>query len=502
VNAEDEISLTARTVRGAGWIVCWRLATRILGTVSTLCLVRLLVPGDFGLVALGTAFAQALDGLSEIGVGKALVREDRLDRALYDTAFTLMVIRGCTSALLIIGCAWPVARFFGEPRLAGILLALAAAMFISAVENIGVVDFQRDLAFEKEFGLYIAPRILGIVACVATAYVWRSYWALVVGLLTARGTESLCTYLMHSYRPRLSLRAWRQIVGFSFWSWMLSWVSLIRDRIDSFAIGRMLGATQVGLYSIAWDVGFLTSTELVGPVCRALFPGLVQVRSSGKDVANAYFRAISVTLVITLPAGIGIAMVADPLIRLAVGPRWVAAIPLVQIFAVVGIFRVITLISKTLLTVYGILQVQFVSTSIILLIRFALLIVLIGYFGLIGAGFAVAAASVLEEAFYLVVTFRRFNLRPLDLLAGNWRPVIATAAMAGGVLLTSGLFAWGTDATFGHFATEIFGGAVTYVIVLAVAWLAAGRPYGAEAQIIAVAREAAGALQRRWRPAR
>ena len=155
------------------------------------------------------------------------------------------------------------------------------------------------------------------------------------------------------------------------------------------------------------------------------------MRSRGRDVADAYFRAISATLVITLPAGVGIALVADPLIRLAVGPRWVAAIPLVQIFAVVGIFRVVTHISTTLLTVYGMLQVQFASTTIILLIRFTLLIVLISHFGLVGAGFAVAAAAVLEEGFYLVVTFRRFNLRPVDLFAGNWRAAVATAAMAG-----------------------------------------------------------------------
>jgi lipopolysaccharide exporter len=501
VNAENQLSLTTRTVRGAGWIVCWRVATRVLGTISTLVLVRLLVPGDFGLVALGTAFSQALNGLSEIGVGKALVREARIDRALYDTGFTLTVIRGCISALLIIACAWPVANFFGEPRLVGILLALAAAMFIEALENVGIVDFQRDLAFEKEFGLYIAPRILGIVACLTVAYVWRSYWALVVGILTTRSMGMLCSYLMHSYRPQFSLRAWRQIVGFSFWSWMLSWVSLIRDRIDSFVIGRLLGTTQVGLYSIAFDVGFLTSTELVGPVCRALFPGLVEVKSRGNDVADAYFRAISATLAITLPAGVGIALVADPLIRLAVGPRWLAAIPLVQIFAVVGIFRVVTLISTTLLTVYGMLQVQFVSTTSILLLRIALLIILVSRFGLVGAGFAVAAAAILEEAFYLVVTFRRFNLRPANLLSGNWRSAIATAAMAGVVLPMSDMFNWAPGPTFGHFFAQVLGGALTYVIVLVAAWLAAGRPSGAEAQFIAVAREAARLLQRRWLPA-
>ena len=502
VNAEGELSLTTRTVRGAGWVVCWRVATRLLGTFSTLFLVRMLAPADFGLVALGTTFSQALDGLSEIGVGNALIREHEIDRGLYDTGFTLQVIRGVTSAALITCCAWPVANFFGEPRLAGILLALAAVMFISALTNIGIIDFQRDLAFEKEFGLYLAPRILGIVACLTAAYVWRSYWALVVGIVTTRSSQMLCSYLMHSYRPRLSLRAWRQIVGFSFWSWMLAWVSLIRDRIDNFAIGRLLGATQVGLYSIAWDVGFLTSTELVTPICRALFPGLAQVRSRGTDVADAYFRAISATLVITLPAGVGIALVADPLVRLAVGPRWVAAIPLVQIFAVVGIFRVVTYISTTLLTVYGMLQVQFASTTTILLIRFTLLLVLISQFGLVGAGFAVATAAMLEEGFYLIVTFRRFNVRPADLFAGNWRAAVATAAMAGAVLLMQDALSWGTNPTFGHFFAQVSGGAVTYVIILVAAWIAAGRPWGAEAQVVAIAREAVRLLRRRWLPAR
>jgi len=382
------------------------------------------------------------------------------------------------------------------------LLALAVGMLISGAENIGIVDFQRTLAFDKEFTLLLAPRILGIVACVASAYVWRSYWALVVGLLTTRCIRLLGTYLIHSYRPRLSLRAWRQIVGFSFWSWMLAWVSLIRDRIDNFAIGRLLGTTQVGLYAIAWDVGFLTSTELVLPICRALFPGLAQIRSRGSDVADAYFRAISATLVITLPAGIGVALVADPLMRLVVGPRWVAAIPLVQIFAVVGIFRVVTYISTTLLTVFGMLQIQFASTSTILVIRIALLIILISHFGLVGAGFAVAAVAVVEEGFYLVVTFRRFNLRPTDLFASNWRSAFATAAMAVGVLLMKDVFSWGPNPTFGHFFSQVLGGALIYGTVLLVTWLAAGRPPGAEKQVIAVAREAARLLRRRRLPSR
>ena len=502
VNADDQLSLTARTVRGAGWVVGWRVATRLLGTIGTLFLVRLLAPGDVGLVALACAVSNGLDGLSEIGVGNALIREHRIDRALYDTGFTLNAIRGVTSAVLIVCCAWPVARFFAEPRLAGVLLALAAGLSISAAENIGIVDFQRNLAFEREFGLYLAPRILGIAACLSVAYVYRSYWALVVGILTTRSLRLLCSYLMHPYRPRLSLRAWRQIVGFSFWSWMLAWVSMIRDRIDNFTIGRMLGTTQVGLYSIACDVGLLGANELVAPITRALFPGLVQVRIHGKDVADAYFRAISATLVLVMPGGAGVALVASPLIQLVAGPRWGAAVPLIQIFAVVGAFRVVTYISTTLMTVYGMLQVQFASTAGILLVRFTLLLVLIGRFGLVGAGYAVAIVAILEEAFYLVVTFRRFHLRPAKLFAGNWRSAIATAAMVAVVVPMQTMFEWGPAATIGHLAVQVLGGAVTYMVVLFFAWVLSGRPWGPEAQIIAVARDAARLVQRRGLAAR
>ena len=79
-------SLTLATAKGTGWIVGWRLATRLLGVMNTLVLARLLVPADFGLVAIATSFAQAIDGFSELSADQALIRERSVDRLLYDTA--------------------------------------------------------------------------------------------------------------------------------------------------------------------------------------------------------------------------------------------------------------------------------------------------------------------------------------------------------------------------------------------------------------------------------
>jgi lipopolysaccharide exporter len=153
VTSAPEASLTVRTARSAGWVIAWRMLTRILGLISTVVLTKLLLPGDFGLVALATSFALAVDGLSELGVGEALTREMSLDRDMYDTGFTISFCRGLLTAAVIAMGAWPVAAFFGDPRLGTITLVLAVAMLLSSVENIGIVDFRRDLAFQKELQL-------------------------------------------------------------------------------------------------------------------------------------------------------------------------------------------------------------------------------------------------------------------------------------------------------------------------------------------------------------
>jgi lipopolysaccharide exporter len=96
------------------------------------------------------------------------------------------------------------------------MLALSAGTLISAFENIGIIDFRRDLAFRKEFNMQLWSRVTGTVITIAVAIIWHSYWALVAGILTYRLARLLQSYLMSSYRPHITLRAWRRIIGFRF----------------------------------------------------------------------------------------------------------------------------------------------------------------------------------------------------------------------------------------------------------------------------------------------
>src|ERR1700684_2746347 len=116
-NTSHPESLLIRTARGAGWVMAWRLGMRILGLVSTLVLVRLIQPADFGIIALATSFMQTLDGMLTLGTEEAVIREATPGQSFYDTAFTLNLLRGASVTLLVAALAWPAAGFFGDPRL-------------------------------------------------------------------------------------------------------------------------------------------------------------------------------------------------------------------------------------------------------------------------------------------------------------------------------------------------------------------------------------------------
>jgi lipopolysaccharide exporter len=459
------------------------MATRFVGIINTIVLVRLLAPADFGLVALATGFADVVNWFSAIGVYEALVREPSPDRDMYDTAFTVHFLKGVLVSLIMGGGAWLVADFFNEPRLVTIVLVLAFSSLVGAAENIGMVDFRRDLVYSKEFQLAAIPRVLAVVASICCAIIYPSYWALIVGIMTNRVLRLILGYRMHPYRPRLSIHSWRRIIGFSTWTWLSAMVIIARDRIDTVVIGRRLGTTEVGVYSVGWEIGSLTLTELVEPLATALFAGLSEAQRRGGEVSEGFFNAVSIALLLTVPMGVGLSMVASPLVYLAFGPQWMQAVALVQVFALVCMVRVTAHFSGVLFSASGNIHVQFRILLAGLIARVILLLALIGPLGLMGAAIAAIGCVAVEEVLSLIVTFSRYNLSPMRLLRGNWRCFLATAVMIA-VLLAEGI-GWAQSPTNKVRAAEILAvgvlsGAITYSVALIGAWFVAGRPQGAE----------------------
>ncbi len=479
-------SLLIRTARGAGWVMAWRLGMRLLGLISTLVLVRLIQPADFGIIALATSFMQTIDGMLTLGTEDAVVREATPGRTFYDTAFTLNLLRGLSVTVLVAALAYPAAGFFADARLGPVLLFVACLPVLDGFANIGAVEFRRDFAFHKEFAIMVLPKLCGIVAAILAAALLHSYVAMLVGMGVNRSLRVVMSYVMHPYRPALSLQAWRGLAGYSAWTWLLSLAVLIRDRCDSLLLGRFMNTASVGFYSVGAEIAALPTTELIEPLGRAAFSGFAAGRQQRADPAETFLRLIGSASLLTLPAGVGLSLVAAPLVALAFGPGWEQAVPVLRILSLSFTVMVFGHLSLHLLSAHALLGRLVGITLAAAAFRVALLALLIPRFGLAGAATAAAAGMLLEQVSTVVTVLRQFHINAAAMARGIWRPMLATCVMTA-VLLIGGL-GWSNEQSLSTLLEAATAGAVSYLAALLTCWTLAGRPSGAETDVLALLR--------------
>jgi lipopolysaccharide exporter len=480
-------SVASRVARGTGWVMAGRIASRNLGLLSTLVLVRLLRPEDFGIVALATGFASTVEALSTVGVQDALIREVSPGHDMYHTAFALNILRGIVTTIIIVALAWPIAEFFADPRLTNVMLALALMMLIGSFTNIRFVDFRRNLEFHKEFRWFMAFRVISIVTTITLAVFWRSYWALVIGLVFGRFVGVVLSYTMLPTWPGISLRSWRRLLGFSFWSWMGTMLTQVRERGDSIIIGRMLGTAQFGVFSVGSELGALPVTEVLEPLSRTLFSGFALLHRSDEHPTRLYLGAVEASIMLMLPAGLGISMVADPMVRFVLGEQWLNVVPVIQIIAIACPFSAFGAFSSMFLNAAGQPRTVFLLSSVSTSIRIPLMIALTYLWGLQGAAIGVGIAMVIDQGVFLHRTMHRLKITISDLFWATWRPIAASIVMVG--CLTQLGMAWTRgDGVGGSNLVDLGArcaiGAGVYGLVLMMAWLAAGRPDGIEQQML------------------
>lgn len=285
-------SVEGRMARGALWMLLFKFIERSLGFISTLILVRLLAPADFGLVAMAMSFIAMAELLAAFGFDIALIQNQNATEDLYHTAWTCNLLLGASVALVMLISAQPIADFYQQPDLFWVVCALALGPAMSGLENIGVVAFRKDLHFRREFGFQVSRKIVGFLVVVPLAFALHSYWALVAGSLTSRLAGTTISYLAHPFRPHLSTSGASRLFGFSKWLLLNNLVGFLKERSSDFFIGRFHGPASLGIYNVSNEFASLPTTELSAPINRALLPGFAMIVNDRSALQIAYSNAV------------------------------------------------------------------------------------------------------------------------------------------------------------------------------------------------------------------
>ena len=369
-----DTSLVRKTAIGATWMVGWRMLSRVLGLVSTLVLARVLVPADFGLLGMATTFAAAVDALSQLGLQDALVRHPASD-GLRDTAFTLQLGRGFVTGLVVALAAPVAAWWFAEPRLIPVLLVLGGTSVVAGAENVGIVAFRREMRFGRLFAMMSGPRLLQVVVTIPLALALQSYWALLAGIVIGKLARTVMTYIVHPYRPRLSLSGWRELAGFSLWIWATCIAGLVWDRCDPIVLGPAFGPALLGIYLVALDVATLPSTELISPAMDALFAAFASAQRRGTSSLRLAPKVALALLMAILPLIISVSCGSGYVVAALLGPKWAEAQGLIAILAWMGTFTPLSVVVSTTLVANALVRRNFIANVATSTIKLGALVV-------------------------------------------------------------------------------------------------------------------------------
>jgi O-antigen/teichoic acid export membrane protein len=161
--------------------------------------------------------------------------------------------------------------------------------------------------------------------------IWlRNYWALVIGMVVGKVFAVVISYWMHSYRPRLSLAGASDLMSFSGWLLVNNTLYFFNERLTDFVVGRMAGASALGLYNVTYEISNMPTTEIMAPINRVMLPAYSKISRDQGDLKRTYLDTVAVMTLASVPAGFGIAAVAEPLVAVLLGPRWSAAVPLLR----------------------------------------------------------------------------------------------------------------------------------------------------------------------------
>jgi O-antigen/teichoic acid export membrane protein len=433
--------LGARIVRGSAWTAARQGVQQACVLIQLVVVARLVPPAEVGLFAMATLVLTITRALTETGFEQALIQRSELDDETLDVGFTVVLLRAVLVATVVAGGAGLFAGFFAEPRVAELLRVLAASLLIDGLTNNRVAMFQRELDFRRYFFFHAAGQIVALSTTLVSAYLLRNVWAVVYGQLAGSSARVLASYMLTSRRPRLRFRfdIARELMGYGRWVGASSVLLFLLVNGDNLFIGKLIGATALAYYAWAYQLANLPALFITQILSSVMFPALAAVRSDPQRLGELFVRSMRLTLLLSLPSAMLIAVLCEPFTRALLGARWLPIVPITYALSCFGVMRALGASAGALFLAIGRPDVRTKIQVAQFAVFAAAIYPLYLRYGVLGVAWAVSLYGCLS----VYAAYLCFELCALP-LGCLWRPAyqLAVATLLGAAVAWATAHAW------------------------------------------------------------
>ncbi len=449
------------------WNAAAQWSSQILSWISTIVVARLLTPSDYGIVGMAGLYLVLATMVSQVGIADAIIALRDVTRRQIAGLNTVAVLIGLFLVGLSCALAGPLARFFSAPALRAVTMVASITYLINSFQVVPRALLQKELRFKLIAGLGTVRIFCQVTGTVVLALLHFRYWSLVYGHIIGciATTALILCWKRHGFAmPHLDqLRRELKFSGHVLLSG-IAWYAY--DNADFGVAGRVLGEAPLGDYTVAWTIA-CAPVEKIANLVTGVTPAYFSAVQDDKPELRRYFlRLTEVLSLATVPASIGIALVADYLVPVALGPKWLGVIGPLRLLGVFVAVRSVSTILPNLLTAIG--DASFVMWATVASAVAMPVAFLIGSrWGTdgIAAAWVLAYPPVIAPMFYRV--FRKTGMKVWDYVSAVFPALNASAIMAAAVLLTRSAMPSGTRPAI-RLAIMTAAGALSYAGALLV----------------------------------
>ena len=460
----SEKMLKEKVAGGVAWSIAEKVGSMLLQMVVSIVVARLLVPEDFGVMAILTFFTALALVMVDSGFSQTLIRKESPSSEDYRSVFAFNIAVSVVLYGILVAVAPAVARYYELPVIADIAPVLFLLLPINALCVIQNTIFTREFRFRLlSQATFTASLVAGVVA-IAMALAGCGVWSLVGQRIATLAVKTLILWFRSDWRPsfHFSMKPVREMAPFSFRLLTTDLISSIYNNISQMFIGKIYSADALGFFNQAQKFKDLPLTSAMQSVQSVTYPALSQIGDQREKFAESYRQVLMVVAFMLFPVMVGITAVAEDLFALLLGEKWMPTVPYLQILCLTGLFQPLAMIAYNVLKVKSngaiILRLEVAKKTLMTLI-----LALTIPHSIKAVTWGLVAMTFCEFAINFIASMRYTSL-------GIWRVVrtllptmIITAAMFVGVVFVGD--AMSDTGVAVRLLAEIATGAVIYTLL-------------------------------------
>lgn len=390
-------NLSQRAVRSSFWIFSLRVVQQLFSLIRLFILARILAPNDFGLLGIALLTMSILVTFSETGFESALIQKKKGIESYLDVAWTILILRGFALFIFLYLIAPYAAVFFDAPEAKSVIQVIGLSLLLQAFRNIGILYFMKELEFRKQFVYQFSGMLADFIVAVSSVLIFKNVWALVFGLLAGNATMLVVSYLIHPYRPHLSLNIGkaRELNSYGKWIFGSSILVFLLTQGDDIVVGKILGITALGFYQMAYRISNMPSTEITNILSNVTFPLYSKLQDEIPKLKGAFLMVLQLTTFFSFPIAGLIYVLSPDFTMIFLGEKWMPMVPAMQVLVLWGVIRgIVGAISPVFMSIGKpniVTKLQSIQIVLLLILLYPLTI----KWGIVGTSLAVLLSALL-----------------------------------------------------------------------------------------------------------